>query len=84
MTVDVDKRYCPTSILALGKNTDTSITNHTYAPFYIAEDTECNVSRSTAFEQVADPIEFFDSPTQHPEIPCLLALNATAREQWEF
>ncbi|KAI3317857.1 hypothetical protein HD806DRAFT_513988 [Xylariaceae sp. AK1471] len=48
------------------------------------EETECTASRTTAFEQVAGPIEFSDSPTQHPEIPRLSALNATAWEQWEF
>ncbi|KAI1177829.1 hypothetical protein F4777DRAFT_540503 [Nemania sp. FL0916] len=44
----------------------------------------CTVSRLTAFEQIAGPINFSDSATQHLVEPRLSALNSTTWEQWEF
>ncbi|RWA09504.1 hypothetical protein EKO27_g5593 [Xylaria grammica] len=46
--------------------------------------TECIVSRSTAFEQVVGPVDFSDSATHHLEEPRLSKLNSTVWEQWEF
>jgi hypothetical protein len=48
-------------------------------------DDSCIISKSTAFETIEGPVEFSQSPLEHPEQPKILpAINNTAWEQWEF
>lgn len=48
------------------------------------EASSCRIDRRTAFEQSVGLVALSHSPVEHPDIPKLASVNASAWEQWEF